>query len=58
MPKIRYKNVRFGVDALSTIKEANLMIDEMVAQGYALSLRQLYYLFVARDLLPDDRRWA
>lgn len=35
------------------IEQANEIIDEYAAEGYSLTLRQLYYQFVARDLLPN-----
>ncbi len=39
------------------INQANAIIEEYRAQGFVLTLRQLYYQFVARDTFPDDRRW-
>ena len=35
------------------IEHANDIIDEYATQGFKLTLRQLYYQFVARDLLPN-----
>jgi hypothetical protein len=35
------------------IGEANAIIAEYAAQGYDLTLRQLYYQFVSRDLIPN-----
>ncbi len=35
---------------------ANDIIDEYQAQGYTLTLRQLYYQFVARDIIPNSDR--
>ena len=37
---------------------ANDIITEYEAQGYHLTLRQLYYQFVARDMFPENRRWG
>jgi hypothetical protein len=42
--------------SLDIIHDANLIIDEYRAQGFILTLRQLYYQFVARDLLPNTQR--
>ncbi len=42
--------------SLDIIHEANLIINEYRAQGFILTLRQLYYQFVARDLLPNTQR--
>lgn len=40
----------------SIIDQANGIIDTYRGQGYDLTLRQLYYQFVARDLFPQS--WA
>lgn len=53
MPKIAYKDHSFKAEAVATIEQANEIIDEYVAQGYRLTLRQLYYQFVARGLLDN-----
>jgi hypothetical protein len=37
----------------SVIEQANTIIDEYLAQGFALTLRQLFYQFVARALLEN-----
>jgi hypothetical protein len=39
--------------AFSVIEQANTIIDEYLAQGFALTLRQLFYQFVARALLEN-----
>lgn len=39
------------------VRVANRILEEYAAQGFDLTLRQLYYQMVARDLFPDDRRW-
>ena len=36
---------------LAVIDQANVIIDEYQTQGFALSLRQLFYQFVSRALL-------
>ena len=53
MPRIRYVPKNFGGAALRVIGEANAIIADYAAQGYDLTLRQLYYQFVSRDLLPN-----
>lgn len=53
MPKIRYKQLRFGPEAARKIEIANEIIDEYEQQGFSLTLRQLYYQFVSRDLIPN-----
>lgn len=41
---------------MKTIRHANSIIAEYAAQGFALTLRQLYYQFVARVLIPNTFR--
>lgn len=53
MPKICYVKRKFNSGALETIAKANEIIGEYESQGFALTLRQLYYQFVARDLIPN-----
>lgn len=53
MPKIQYKKKAFKSKSLTQIEQANAIITEYQAQGFKLTLRQLYYQFVARDLLPN-----
>lgn len=55
--QICYVPRKFRADTLMVIEQANLICEEYAAAGYALTLRQLYYQFVARDAFPADRRW-
>lgn len=48
-----YVPKRFSPDVLRTIEQANRIIDDYANEGYTLTLRQLYYQFVARDLIPN-----
>lgn len=52
----RYINKNFRADSLAIIEQANQIIADYRAQGFSLTLRQLYYQFVARDLLPNTER--
>lgn len=52
-PKIEYEAHDFGGEKLALIDHANEIIESYQAQGYDLTLRQLYYQFVARDLLGN-----
>ncbi len=56
MPKIKYVDRRFNEASLAVIAKANEIIESYAAQGYDLTLRQLYYQFVARDLIPNTQR--
>lgn len=54
--KICYIEKRFASKSRTMIDNANAIIEEYLAQGYELTLRQLYYQFVARDLIPNTLR--
>lgn len=56
MPKIAYTLKKFGPDAAEVITKANVITAEYRAQGYDLTLRQLYYQFVARGFIPNSDR--
>jgi len=56
MPKICYVEKRFGHASLELVEQANTIISSYSEQGYSLTLRQLYYQFVARDLLPNTQK--
>ena len=51
--KILYTDKNFGSTALSIIGTADKVITDYADQGLDLTLRQLYYQFVAGDLFPD-----
>ena len=54
MPKIAYVTKNFRADTLAIIAKANAVIADYMRQGFKLTLRQLYYQFIAKDLLPDS----
>jgi len=54
--KIQYLNYTFRKKTLTVINKANLIIEEYQGQGFVLTLRQLYYQFVARDLIPNTQK--
>ncbi len=51
--KICYIEKNFGDKSLLIIDHADAIIKEYAQQGYLLTLRQLYYQFVARDLIEN-----
>lgn len=51
--KVCFIERNFRPDSLLLIQQANDIIEEYTAQGFRLTLRQLYYQMVARDLLPN-----
>ncbi len=53
--KISYIKKKFGLRSLELINQANIIIAEYIAAGFTLTLRQLYYQFVARDLLANQQ---
>ena len=56
MPKIQYKEIEFRDKSLHLIEWANKIVEDYDEQGYNLTLRQLYYQFVARDIIPNNQR--
>jgi len=56
MPKICYIPKNFREKSLTYIAHAIRIIEEYQAQGFNLTLRQLYYQFVARDLIPNIQK--
>lgn len=58
MSRIAYETRRFTADAETVLDQAERICDEYARQGYGLTLRQLYYQFIARDLFPESRRDA
>lgn len=55
MPYIKYRDISFSSTRLDIIKKANLLIVDYRNQGYVLTLRQLYYQFVARGWIPNSQ---
>ena len=53
MPKIRYVQKSFSAASLELIRTSNRIIDEYTAAGFILTLRQLYYQLVSRDMIPN-----
>ena len=45
--------VKFRAATLADIGRANAILEEFSGQGFVLTLRQLFYQFVARDLMPN-----
>ena len=56
MPLIAYRQQRFNGKARKTVEQAKLIIEEYRQQGYTLTLRQLYYQFVSKDLIANNER--
>lgn len=56
MPRIQYVEKRFTDPSKVLLGLAIQIIEEYAEDGYTLTLRQLYYQFVARDYLPNSQR--
>lgn len=56
MPKVRYERKNLKPETLALIYSANQIIAEYEEEGYSLTLRQLYYQFVARDVIENSER--
>ncbi len=53
--KISYVSRSFQKESRWMIYEANKIIEDLQKQGFTLTLRQLYYQFVSRDLIPNKQ---
>ena len=54
--KQKFADFNFKKGTLKIIQQANEIIEDYQEQGYDLTLRQLYYQFVARDLIPNSQK--
>lgn len=54
MPKLVYRTHKFNPETRKRVAQADEIIREYQKQGFSLTLRQLYYQFVARDLLKNN----
>lgn len=50
-----YVEKNFQAGSMELIRQANIIISEYDAKGFPLTLRQLYYQFVARGLLANQQ---
>lgn len=55
MSKIRYEVRSFSDAGLAVVQAADEICTQYAGQGYRLTLRQLYYRFIATDAFPDSR---
>ncbi len=51
-----YKPHRFNAKASATLDQAKIIVDKFAKRGLKLTLRQLYYQFVAASLIPNTER--
>jgi len=55
MPRIAYLEKRFAAKSQTIIENAKEIIEEYRSDGFDLTVRQLYYQFVARDLIENSQ---
>lgn len=56
MSKQRYISKKFSAESLRLIEIADDILREYTDQNLVVTVRQLYYQFVARDLLPNTQK--
>lgn len=54
--KTEFKEWNPSGSSLSLIYDVNIILEEYRKQGYVLTLRQLYYQLVSRDIVPNNVR--
>lgn len=53
--KVKYQDKKFNDNSLSLIETCNTIINTYSAQGFILTLRQLFYQLVSRDIIPNKQ---
>lgn len=53
MGKIMFREIRMSKKNQERLEQINEIIEEYQQQGYVLTLRQLYYQLVSRDVVPN-----
>jgi len=54
--KRKYKDHNFTRSSVELIQTINEVLEEYVNDGYTLTLRQLFYQLVSRDIIPNDQK--
>lgn len=54
--KTEYVSMRLRPETLGVIYQANEIIESFQAQGYRMTLRQLYYQFVTKNLISNEEK--
>lgn len=54
--KIEYVSKRFSADSLAIVERADAICEEYANDGFVITLRQLYYQFVARGVLANTEQ--
>ena len=53
--KIKFRDVKLSKSNKERLDFINEIIEEYQEQGYVLTLRQLYYQLVSRDIIPNKQ---
>lgn len=56
MPKVCYVSKKFSADRMAIIDKANEIVEEYNAQGFSLTLRQIYYKFVSQAFIANTQK--
>lgn len=56
MSKIAYKEINIRKSGLALIEQVNRVIDLYKEQGYSLTLRQVYYQLVSKNIIPNSEK--
>lgn len=56
MPKRKYKDIAIRENGLALISQINSVIDDYHEQGYSLTLRQVYYQLVSKNIIPNSEK--
>lgn len=51
--KVKYTEAKLSKKSLNMVDRINIIIENYLAQGFHLTVRQLYYQLVARDIIPN-----
>ena len=51
--KQAFLNIRFGAERSAKIEVCNQVVNDYLAQGLRLTLRQLYYQLVSNNVIPN-----
>ncbi len=54
--KESFRKVKLGKKNLETLSQANTIIEEYAEMGYTLTLRQLYYRLVTKNIVKNEQR--
>ena len=52
--KTEFRKAKLGPANLARVDQINEILEEYSRQGYRLTLRQLYYQLVSRDIIPNE----